>query len=106
MPSTRHVGIAGANELVTRWDPESRAGAVSIHGASKVRCLEEVSTTVTDWARYLDLTGELDSVETSSISGRYDWRSYVQEETEIAMKRDRPRDAKDEPAAAPTQYYV
>lgn len=95
----------------TRWDPKSRAGAVAVHkpGMKGVAALSEHAS---GWARYQNLAGEHDSVETSPIVGTYDWRSYIQEEAQLARRREekeKPRDKKAaervEPAPAPSVFY-
>ena len=98
--------------MVTRWDPESRAGAVLVR-TKRVHDLEAVKAvadSVKDWARYQQLTGELDNVETSPITGTYDWKSYLHEEAQLAQKRAgerRPRKTPSDPiASAPTVFYA
>lgn len=99
---------------VTRWNPKSRAGAVSVrpsraHDLEATRALHQ---NVADWARYQSLAGETDAVETSPITGNYDWRSYLQEEAQLARRREEsraPREKKQErpaPTAAPSTFYA
>ncbi|HET6406042.1 MAG TPA: hypothetical protein VFH78_15485 [Candidatus Thermoplasmatota archaeon] len=71
-----------------------------------------VSDHVAQWARYQNIVGEADSVETSPITGTYDWRSYIQEEAQYARRREekeKPRDkraaAVQQPAPAPSVFY-
>lgn len=98
----------------TRWDPKTRAGAIAVRSSRRhdLRAVESLSEHVMDWARYQDLDGEHDSVETSPIRGSYDWRAYIREETQAARRRDeqtKPRDKKVErpaPAAAPAVFYA
>ena len=96
--------------VYTRWDPKSRAGAVAVREVG-MKGVAALSDHVDDWARYQNLAGEHDSVETSPISGNYDWRSYIQEEAQLARRREekeKPREKKTEraqPAPAPTVFY-
>lgn len=98
----------------TRWDPKTRAGAIAIRAEKRcdVRAVESISDHVQDWAKYQDLDGEHDSVETSPIRGSYDWRSYLQEETQMARRREqqaKPREKKVDrapPAPAPSVFYA
>lgn len=95
---------------MTRWDPKTRAGAVGFRANGCAKSVEAVSKSVTDWARYQNLTGELDNVETSPVQGTYDWRAYLQEEAEAAKRRegrDKPAKKADKPAApAPAVFYI
>lgn len=78
-------------------------------GALDVKAEEALSDNVSEWARYQSLAGECDTVETSSVSGPYDWRAYIQEETTLAWRREKPRDKKTEggePAPAPSVFYA
>lgn len=74
--------------------------------------MESISDHVADWAKYQNLAGEHDTVESSTISGNYDWRSYIQEEAQLARRReeqDKPRLKKAERSsapAAPTGFYA
>ena len=76
-----------------------------------MKAVAALSDHVAEWARYQDLVGESDSVETSPITGNYDWRSYIQEEAQFARRREekeKPREKKAEraqPAPAPTVFY-
>lgn len=97
----------------TRWDPKTRAGAIAIraNGRYDLKAVESISEHVMDWARYQEIVGEHDSVETSPVRGSYDWRGYLQEETQAARRRDeqtKPREKKAERAApppAPSVFY-
>lgn len=95
----------------TRWDPKTRAGAVAVR-ATGMKAVGELSSHVTDWARYQNLSGEHDVVETSPITGPYDWRSYIQEEAQLARRREekeKPREKKaerSEPNAPPAGFYA
>jgi hypothetical protein len=80
-------------KLVTRWDPSSRAGAVAIKTTNRYDP-QAVHEAVMDWADYQNLTGELDNVETSPVTGNYDWRGYLLEESKIAQEREERRTAK------------
>lgn len=98
---------------VMRWNPESRAGAVAVRqkGKTDVQAVKAVSAAVMDWARYQNLDGEADNVETSSVQGTYDWRSYLHEETGFARRREararkNERPAPPAPAPAPTNLYA
>ena len=77
-----------------------------------MKAVETISDHVADWAKYQNLAGECDTVESSTISGNYDWRSYIQEEAQLARRREeqeKPRAKKAErPAtpAAPTVFYA
>ena len=77
------------------------------YGAQK-----DLVESVNDWATYQNLAGDADNVETSPITGHYDWRSYLREEAEIAHRREqktRARDRKPErpsPPPAPTHLYA
>lgn len=95
----------------TRWDPKSRAGAVAVRKPG-MKAVAAVSDHVAGWARYQNLVGEADSVETSPITGNYDWRSYIQEEAQLARRREekeKPREKKTERAPqnppAPSVFY-
>lgn len=83
-------------------------GVGAAKGRHDVKAVEAVSNAVAGWARYQNLTGELDNVETSSVKGNYDWRSYLHEEAELASKREAPRARKVEKPSppAPTVGYV
>jgi len=80
--------------------------------AKGMKAVGAISTHVSDWARYQNLAGEHDSVETSPITGNYDWRSYIQEEAQYARRREekeKPRDKKAERAEqppAPSVFYA
>lgn len=99
---------------VTRWDPASRAGAVAVRPrrAHDVQTLRDIADTVNDWADYQKLAGEADNVETSPITGTYDWRSYLQEETDIARRRDAERARREKKVEraplppVPVHYYA
>lgn len=78
-----------------------------------LNAVKAMADSVMDWARYQNLGGDLDNVESSPITGTYDWRSYLQEEAEIAQKREsasKPRrKSAPEPrttAAAPSVFYA
>ena len=95
----------------TRWDQKTRAGAVAVRKPG-MKGVAALSDHVAGWARYQNLEGESDSVETSPITGTYDWRAYIQEEAQLARRREekeKPRDKKApervEPAPAPTVFY-
>lgn len=95
-----------------RWDPESRAGAVAVRSkrSHDVDAVKAVSDSVMSWAQYQNLAGELDNVESSPITGTYDWKAYIQEETELARKREgdrRPRKASagQAPTLPPSVFY-
>lgn len=97
----------------TRWDPRSRAGAVAVRKKSQhdLHAVEAFSESVGEWAQYQNLAGECDTVERCPVSGTYDWRSYIQEETQLARRREeqKPREKKldrVEPAPAPSGYYA
>ena len=97
----------------TRWDPKTRAGAIAVRATSKldVQASESISEHVMQWAKYQNLVGEHDNVETSPIRGSYDWRSYIREEAQLAKRREetKPRDKKVEraaPAPAPSVFYA
>lgn len=97
----------------TRWNPESRAGAVAFKPRRGVdlKAVEKIASVVNDWAEYQRLSGEADTVETSPVQGTYDWRAYIQEEARAASQRQR-RDAKPAkkeapaPAPAPSVFYA
>jgi hypothetical protein len=98
---------------ITRWNPDSRAGAVAIRPRRPhdLQALVDVTDTLRDWAEYQNLAGEQDNAETSPIQGPYDWRSYLHEEARAAKQRaqrDRPV-KKASPAAsapAPSVFYA
>lgn len=97
----------------TRWDPKSRAGAVAVRSRAgiDVRAVEAFSDNVTDWARYQDLAGDTDNVESCSIAGHYDWRSYIREEAQFARRREeqaKPQKKADpvEAPKAPSDLYA
>lgn len=97
--------------MVTRWDPENRAGAVLVRTKRPLdlEAVKAVADSVKDWARYQQLGGELDNVETSPITGTYDWKSYLHEEARYAKKRAgerRPRKVEPSAPAAPTVFYA
>lgn len=102
----------GAN----RWDPETRAGAVSIKSKGRVDldATKAVANAVNSWAEYQNLSGDVDIVETSAIQGTYDWRSYLHEETGFARRREAranrqkaaERPGAQAPAPAPQNLYA
>lgn len=93
--------------MVTRWDPTLRAGAVAIREKGIVENAAATARTVADWADYQLLGAETETIETSPITGQYDWRAYLQEETELARRRDdKPRPRKADVVPAPSVYYV
>lgn len=107
MVGGRAVGVVGGCKMVTRWDPTLRAGAVGIRSTGLVERAAATAQTVADWADYQKLGGDIENVETSPITGQYDWRAYIQEETELARRRDdKPRPRKADVAPAPSVYYV
>lgn len=98
---------------ITRWNPESRAGAIAITPRRRydAKAIGAVADALQDWAEYQNLAGESDNVESSPIQGTYDWRAYIQEEARAAKQRaDRERPAKKapaaEPAPAPSVFYA
>ena len=96
--------VALVNSLgYTRWDPKTRAGAVGVR-ASGMQAVEALSTHVGEWARYQNLAGEHDSVETSPISGTYDWRSYIQEEAQFARRREEKEKPREKKPSSP--WYI
>lgn len=98
----------------TRWDPRSRAGAIAVKNGRKLdtQSMMDVSELVSDWAEYQNLNGECDNVETSPISGTYDWRAYVREEAAYARRREAKKKPAMEkqpvaaPAPAPSVFYA
>lgn len=104
--------------MVTRWDPRTRAGAVAVRSKSAIDAdaMRAIAETIHDWARYQDLAGDVECAETSPIVGTYDWKAYLQEETQLAQARDQReqrRKAARRPAApaspttvAPEHWYV
>lgn len=76
-----------------------------------VETMSSFSRAVADWARYQNIAGDMDLVETSTVRGNYDWRSYLQEETSYARRREararkaEPR-ASQAPAPAPHNLYA
>lgn len=107
------MGSVGVSLGIVRWDPKARAGAISVRRSSAmdVKSLQDVSENVQSWAEYQNLAGEHDNVETSPIRGTYDWRSYLQEEAQIARRREdaKPQAKKAErppPAPAPSVFYA
>lgn len=88
--------------------------AVKSKGKLDLHAVKAVSSAVMNWAQYQNLAGELDNVETSPVRGTYDWRSYLQEETSLARRREARanRDKKAErpapapPAPAPSNLYA
>ncbi|HWH08368.1 MAG TPA: hypothetical protein VNX21_04150 [Candidatus Thermoplasmatota archaeon] len=75
-----------------------------------VDAVKAVADNVMRWARYQNLDGEVDNVETSPITGTYDWKAYLHEEAQLARKREnerRPRKAPASaaPAPAPSVFY-
>jgi len=98
---------------ITRWNPESRAGAVAItpRRPHDAKAIGAVADALRDWAEYQNLAGESDVVESSPIRGTYDWRSYLHEEAAAARQRaERERPAKKpapaQPTAAPSVFYA
>lgn len=67
------------------------------------KTMKDVSELVMDWAEYQNLNGECDNVETSPISGTYDWRSYLHEEAAYARRREAKKKpaVEKQPAVAP-----
>lgn len=86
---------------VVRWDPKSRAGAVAVRQnvGLDIKAMQSATRAVGDWARYQNLAGEVDNVETSPVTGTYDWKSYIHEETHIARRR--AEESKPAPKKAP-----
>lgn len=77
------------------------------------KAVEKLSDNVSDWAKYQNLAGEHDTVETSPVAGPYDWRAYIQEETKLAQRREaesKPRQKKEAerpaPTSAPSVFYA
>lgn len=99
---------------IVRWDPRNRAGAVAVRkqSAHDIKAVQAVSENVRTWAEYQNLAGEHDNVETSPVTGNYDWRSYLQEETQLAQRREeraKPAPKKADraaPAPAPSGFYA
>lgn len=91
-----------------RWDPRTRGGAIAIRRTRlhDAEALSDTTDVVMDWASYVNLGGALDNVETSTIQGTYDWRSYLREEAEMARQREAERTRATEktkkPARPPT----
>lgn len=91
----------------TRWDPKSRAGAVAVRKGG-MKGVGAVCGHVANWARYQNLGGEHDNVETSPITGTYDWRAYIQEEAQYARRRgekEKPRKAEPVEATPPPSVF-
>lgn len=98
---------------ITRWNPESRAGAVAINPRRQhdAKAIGQVADALRDWAEYQNLAGESDNAETSPIQGNYDWRAYLHEEAHAAKQRaDRERPVKkappQTPSPAPSVFYA
>jgi hypothetical protein len=97
---------------ITRWNPDSRAGAVAITPRRRhdAKAIEAVADALKDWAEYQNLAGETDLVETSPIRGTYDWRAYLHEEARAANERaarERPAKKAAPPSApAPSVFYA
>lgn len=93
----------------TRWDPSSRAGAVAVRSTG-LKNLRTLTDSVSAWASYQNLAGDMDTVETSAVQGIYDWRAYIREETQIARRREEKKPAskpeRAAPAPAPTVFYA
>ena len=100
------------NMGITRWNPQVRAGAIAIRSRQGLdaKALHHATQTVGEWARYQNLSGDLDTIEPSPIQGTYDWRSYLQEESQIAQRREerKPREKKTPEirAPAPSVFYA
>jgi len=102
--------------LVTRWDPRTRAGAIAVRTSTRAHdteALKAVAENVREWASYQKLAGDVDNVETSPITGTYDWRAYIQEEAKLAQQREeRATERKPakkpapQPSAAPSVFYA
>lgn len=95
-------------DRVTRWDPSSRAGAVAFRPKNKYD-VQDVHDAVNEWASYQNLAGDADFVETSPVTGNYDWKGYLLEESKLAQKRSEKRGPKTERAPtppAPHGYYA
>lgn len=87
--------------------------AVRSKGSLDAGALQSIADTVRDWASYQKLAGDLDIVETSTIVGTYDWKAYLQEETQLAQARDEREQSRKptkkpsaQVASAPTHWYV
>ena len=100
---------------IVRWDPKSRAGAVAIRRERSfdVQSVSDTTDLVMDWASYQNLAANVDNVETSKFRGKYDWRSYLREEADIAREREaaraksRPKpQERAAPAPAPSSLYA
>ena len=76
-----------------------------------MQAVKSMSAAVMDWAHYQNLAGEVDTIETSTCRGTYDWKAYLHEETAVARRRE-AREKKAErpvpvpPAPAPASLYV
>jgi hypothetical protein len=75
--------------------------------------MKALAENVREWASYQKLAGEVEKVETSPITGTYDWRAYIQEEAQLAKQRDeRAAERKPakkpaaQPTAAPSVFYA
>lgn len=85
--------------------------AVRRKQALDLEAVQALADSVMDWARYQNLAGDTDVIETSPITGTYDWRAYLQEEAELAQKREaaskpRRREPRTEtPSPAPAVFY-
>lgn len=98
---------------VTRWDPESRAGAVAVRVKKRrdYAAMRAMADTIQEWAEYTEMDGELDNVETSPITGTYDWRAYLREEADYARRREAASQAQGKkvarsPPPAPPGFYA
>lgn len=100
------------------WDEKTRAGAVAIRPrrAHDMNALEQLARTLKDMAQAQTVGDEFDAVETSPVTGTYDWRAFLKEETQDAKRRQEARarraakDRKNAPAAppspAPSVFYA
>lgn len=87
-----------------RWDPKSRAGAMSIHPKHNldVDALKNLAENLQEVASYQEMGGgEWDTHEPSPVAGTYDWRGYLREESEIAWRREQARTRANERRAPP-----
>lgn len=91
-----------------RWDPRTRAGAIAVRAKSAhdTEAMKALADNVREWASYQKLAGEIENVETSPITGTYDWKAYLHEEAQAAQARETERKPVPKKPAKPARAEV
>lgn len=107
----------GVTRMVREWDERTRAGAVAIRQKRPhdMEALEALARTLRDMAQAQTVGDEFDGVEPSPVTGTYDWKAFLHEETQGAKRRQESRAKSREkkqappaepPAPAPSVFYA